>query len=92
MGIALPVVLDRFALHRFGGQRPREAQRPLGARQHADFQGAQRPAGVAVAHFGQKIERVVVDRDLLPAQSALARRPAPRAAPCLMSSVDSGSN
>ena len=81
MGIALPVVLDRFALDRFGGQCSRETQRPLGAAQHAHFQGPQRPAGVAIAHFGQKVERVVVDRDLLAAPIRARCRPVHCAAP-----------
>ena len=41
-------------------------------RQHADFQRAQRPPGVAVADLGQKVERVVVHPHVVLAQPALA--------------------
>ena len=51
----MAIVCDRLALHRFFGQLPRELERPLVAGQHADLQRRQRPAGVAVADFGQEL-------------------------------------
>ena len=70
MGVAA-VVLHCLPLHRLLGQLPGELDRPRGARQHADFEGRERPAGVAVAHFGQKPDRVVVEVDLALPQTAL---------------------
>ena len=59
---------------------------------HADLQRRQRPAGIAVAHLGQKLERIVVDLDRVSPQPALACRPRPGSNSVLMSSAESGSN
>ena len=92
MRVAVAVVLHRLALDRLLGQLAGELDRRLVARQHADLQRRERPAGVAVAHFGQKLQGVVVQMDLVLPEAALACRPPPGGCSVLMSSAESGSN
>ena len=74
--VARRIVADGFALDGVGDELAAKPQ-ALGrlGRQHRHFQRPERPAGIAVGDFGQKLERVVVDRDFILAQArALCRR------------------
>ncbi len=72
MGIAAGIVIDGFALDRFGGKLFGEVERALGARKNADFERAQGLAGIAIADFGEELQGVVVDVCSFVSQAALA--------------------
>ena len=68
--VAVAIVLHGLALHRFLGQLAGELHRPLRTGKHADLQGREGPAGVAVAGFGEELQGVVVQPHLVLAQAA----------------------
>ncbi len=71
MLVARRIVLNRLLLDRVLGHNEIDRLVRLGCREDGDLKGIERPPGVAVGDFREKIERLLRNRGLMAAQSPL---------------------